>query len=200
MTNTREARSAILEYGALRIGFPWHRDRFAHTIGLVRDRRLIPVMASMEGGGEESWPPSPPLQELEIAEGPTGPNALLVGSAGGSHWSLVVDRDPHAELFRIDVACRFMNLPTADSPQDAQRYSLHSHYRTMFCAEPLPGHPGAIAVGRLVVEPHSNTTTAIPQKVAGAGREVGDLCLAPRIPNAASGTIRWQYTVGLRKP
>src|SRR5436190_4759521 len=73
----------------LRAEFIWHGDRFAHIISLVNPHGDIqPLLESIEGTTADDWPSSPPLQSLSVEKLPDGrPVALLVGMAGGSHWS-----------------------------------------------------------------------------------------------------------------
>ena len=95
----------LLEAGLLSIEFCRATDRYAHQvfIGHGGERRLL--LESIEGGGGEPWPPSPPLQELHVERQTDGRQvALLVGRAGRSHWSLSVE--PSESRLLMDAACR----------------------------------------------------------------------------------------------
>src|ERR1051326_2095918 len=89
-----EAIEAVGSNGVgLRIEFIWRDDRYRHTVSLIdRDRASIPLLESIEGNSEDDWPSSPPLQTLSVERLSDGRSvALLVGMAGGSHWSASVE-------------------------------------------------------------------------------------------------------------
>ena len=198
MTEPSGSKSQILENGALRIGFHWHRDRFAHTIGFVADGRFVPVMASMEGTSEEVWPPSPPLQELHFEDRPEGRVALLVGRTAGVHWSLAVDRAAEVDFFRLDVACRLSGASFPALPATAVFRSLQSGYRTMVPATPLPDHPDAIAVGNLIVRPETENSCLHSTDIDGGDQRRG-IYIAPRTAQEEGlRTVCWRYVVSRR--
>ncbi len=105
--STKPAGEQLLEGGGLGVRFCPLGDRYAHEIVLAAAGDWTLLAASIEAPPEESWPPSPTLQSLDIAE-PTesGPLALLVGMAGQSHWSASVAIDKAAGSVTFDVACR----------------------------------------------------------------------------------------------
>ena len=82
------------------VNFLWTGDRFAHEVRLG-DRV---VARSIEGDGDQDFPPSPPIQDLSIETLDMGKAALGVGGAGRGHWSIsVLIRDGG---FDFDIACR----------------------------------------------------------------------------------------------
>jgi hypothetical protein len=89
----------------LTVEFSWREDRFVHEFVLPDGSRI----ASIEGDAAESWPPSPPLQQLSL-ERIDGCEVILgVGAAGIGHWSIsvestVIPEQRHA--FKFDLACR----------------------------------------------------------------------------------------------
>jgi hypothetical protein len=97
----------------LRIEFTWLNDRFGHLISAIyQTGDVIPLLESNEGTPADNWPLSPPLQSLSIETLPDGRRvALLVGMAGGSHWSASIEAvTGRAELI-FDVACRHTKEP-----------------------------------------------------------------------------------------
>lgn len=93
--------------GSVFVEFVWTGDRFAHAIGLITSNEPLLVFQSLEGDSSQDWPPSPPLQQLSVEPGPDGkPRAFLVGMAGSSHWSLVVEPIDGGYLFDAAVRCR----------------------------------------------------------------------------------------------
>jgi hypothetical protein len=95
------------------VQFTWRGDRYGHTICLGQaDGELVPILESSEGSPHENWPPSPALQSLSVHELPDGRRALLlVGMAGGSHWSACIEpMAGHAGL-TFDIACRHKAAP-----------------------------------------------------------------------------------------
>ena len=67
---------------------------------------------SVEGGNDELWPDSPPLQEL-IPQTDIDGNPYLagIGRAGKSHWSVVVDSQVDGGGFNFDFACLVKTEP-----------------------------------------------------------------------------------------
>ena len=99
----------------LRVEFNWRGDRFGHLISAVHPSGEIrPLLESIEGAPTDNWPPSPPLQSLSIETLPDGRRvALLVGMAGGSHWSASIEAVPDRAEFLVDLACRHTKQPTS---------------------------------------------------------------------------------------
>lgn len=96
----QQVHSLVTDDGRLRIDFQWHLDRFIQRIYLDD----IEVGGSIEGGQQEPWPASPPIQQL-LTQEIDGSTAILgVGAAGRSHWSISAELQEGAIEF--DVACR----------------------------------------------------------------------------------------------
>ena len=96
--------------GRLQVEFHWQHDRFAQTLFL--DGRQ--VGCSIEGDGEDPWPPSPPLQQLSCQQIDGNDVILGVGAAGRGHWSISVER---ADLegvssLKFEVACQSKDAAT----------------------------------------------------------------------------------------
>lgn len=94
-----------LEAGLLAIEFRKAADRYVHQVfaGHGGEERLL--LESLEGGSDDPWPPSPPLQELHAERQADGRQVvMLIGRAGRSHWSLSVEPVDNRLVF--DVACR----------------------------------------------------------------------------------------------
>ncbi len=89
--------------GRLIVEFVWNGDRFSQQFRLDR----VVVGSSIEGDSHQSWPISPPIQQLSL-EVINGQSMVLgVGGAGRSHWSISASpcrQDPAA--IRFDLACR----------------------------------------------------------------------------------------------
>lgn len=101
----------------LRVDFDRSHDRWKHRVSLVMPAGssvVSPVMLfeSQEGTSEEDWPASPPLQFVSIEARPKKPPvALLMGMAGGSHWSASIEQHPAELALRFDIACRAAARP-----------------------------------------------------------------------------------------
>ncbi len=106
--------AVVLSAGKLlSVGFEQAGDRHAHWIEVGDDaaggQRWL---ESIEGTASESWPASPALQSLHVEErGRDIRVALLVGMAGGSHWSMSVEADASRGQLTFDVACRTRDVP-----------------------------------------------------------------------------------------
>jgi hypothetical protein len=102
-----------LEAGRWHVAFVRHGDRFGHEISWrCADGVLHVLGTSLEGAGDEDWPASPPLQELHFERRSADLSvALLVGMAGSSHWSLVVEAHAARECLVFEAACRVHGTP-----------------------------------------------------------------------------------------
>ncbi len=161
-----------------RLTFVWHRDRFAHTVGIVDNERLSPVLASLEGSDDDDWPPSPPLQNLTIEDRRDGHRvALLVGMAGTSHWSVSIEPAADEIGFIVDVACRVKTRPR----------NLGSVYRAM--AVPAQVDNTQAIVGGLVGVDAQGTESIL--EIAES-----DIVVRPsHVASEAPITVRWQYRI-----
>ena len=176
----------------LSIRFIWHVDRYAHTIALVEAGRIVPMLASVEGAHDDMWPPSPPLQSLNLQEDTTGGRAaLLVGMAGRNHWSMSAvatggegSSDPPTIV--LDVACR-LHQPGEE---------LASAYRSMVAA--------AVEPGRQVARLDISGCLCEMEMLSAAGAtgslqttEAGMSIMAPPGESPSPTTVRWKYRVRL---
>ena len=166
--------------------FHWHLDRFAHTIGLLEDERLIPVLASHEGAPQDDWPLSPAFQEASLETGSGGSQCvLLVGMAGTSHWSASVEADPSAAVLHYDIACRINRAPS----------KLGSRYRSMTLAELTHPQQVQIKIADSVVLLHAEELGDFRFQVAPTENGV-DVRATP-ITDDFPQTVRWKYSVRL---
>jgi hypothetical protein len=101
-------------------------DRYSHVIELDDGGHVRTLLESVEGSEQDYWPPSPPLQHLNVSwitsDSEHRHVAMLVGGAGSSHWSMCVAvsdlksrprenrGDPNTEL-TFDIACRVQKPP-----------------------------------------------------------------------------------------
>jgi hypothetical protein len=162
----------------LRVRFTRERDRYAHAILAVEPcGREHLLLESVEGTPDDEFPRSPPLQSLSIEElAPGRRAALLVGMAGGSHWSASIEAVPgHAALI-FDVACRVSaGRKTPDPLALASTYA--QHHADSWRARVIPQNvvPGATLVARraerIAIEPAPVTIT--------------------------TPTVRWRYAIEL---
>ena len=150
MTSRPEPAAELTAFVGKRRGlcvrFHWIEDRYQHVIeGITRDG-VTPLLESIEGNGQDDWPPSPAFQHLQVASVVGDHTIMLTGAAGTSYWSmsisveqLPVDHDeaqseratttPGTYLL-FDVACRSNSPPARlgsnyqvldDTPSDQLR-------------------------------------------------------------------------------
>lgn len=121
MTETQFIEAIGTDDTGLRATLVWDSDRFTHHVDWVAGSQSFRLLESIEGDGQQAWPPSPALQQLTI-EPRSGRRqvALLVGMAGQSHWSVSIENEPRERRLTFDVACR---IPEASD-------QLGSQYRT----------------------------------------------------------------------
>jgi hypothetical protein len=198
--NIERELSALNSAGVgVRVRFVWLGDRYGHQIEVVDGSLTRTVLESVEGGEEANWPPSPPLQHVNISwiasDTQHGHVAMLVGGAGNSHWSMCVSvRDGNKDVFNntsgtelfFDVACRVHDAPGF----------LGSTYRVPFqqvivsdrlnCAFVPPDGPGLVVVpqdAQLGVKERHTQSPILRCKAT-------DIRLA-ELP----ATLRWRYAI-----
>ena len=75
-----------LGYG-LEIEFTWADDRYGHDVYFLHENKRAKFLSSVEGTTSDTWPPSPPLQQIS-KQSIAGDRAIMgVGMAGHNHWS-----------------------------------------------------------------------------------------------------------------
>jgi hypothetical protein len=178
--------TCTLDVSGICVEFIWQGDRFGH---LIRFRDGQVGIESLEGSPADCWPPSPPLQEIApLTAGPTAA-ALLIGKAGGSHWSLSASTADGCRI-EFDVACRL----TSGEGNLGSSYRLPPSVETRLSARGAtliaPLWPAAIVVA---ITPHE------PAELRYDGPN--QLCISPRrAPGSLPRTVRWRYTVALAPP
>jgi len=164
----------VIDCGSLRLEFDWSGDRYGHRI-LSSSPESECFLTSIEGRHDEKWPSSSPLQSLHIEDRPGGVRiAMLVGMAGRSHWSMSVESDVAGNRFLFDVACRISEVPSW----------LGSSYAVSLGAD--------AASWPIQIEP---LAPAILQLESGHRA----IIVAPLSEGTFPRTVRWRYTIGLRR-
>jgi hypothetical protein len=90
--------------GRLRLEFHWQRDRFMQQLFVDS----VEAGNSIEGDAEDSWPSSPPLQQLSLEDIKGSSVILGVGAAGQGHWSISVEIDSQSDgtdAIKFELAC-----------------------------------------------------------------------------------------------
>ena len=102
-----------LEADGVRVVFFHDGDRIAHRVEVRDDATSgwATAFTSLEGRADETWPASPPVQQLHVEQRPTGPIVFLIGMAGKSHWSAAVETAADRQRIQFDVAVRFQARP-----------------------------------------------------------------------------------------
>ena len=99
------SRAGAIAAADWRVCFEPRDDRFSQRILLAGETLLDSLDADEDFS--DTWPPSPPLQEVHYEDRPDGTRlALGVGRAGNSHWSFSCELTPGAGELRFDLACR----------------------------------------------------------------------------------------------
>lgn len=184
-----------LQNDLIAVDFRRHDDRYAHTISLRSDGRAITMLDSREGARDLAWPPSPPLQQIEVDCPGGNHRALLVGMAGRSHWSVGIELQQGAAAVRFDVACRIKVEPNETDMIDPDSAILRSTYLT--AATVLEQSDAA-----LLLESNMHRLR-IESLDAGPGSDAvrlslfdGEIQLSPpHEPGPLPRTIRWRYQI-----
>ncbi len=178
----------------LRIDFTWNGDRYQQTLWLMSGTRECCLLTSVEGTGQQAWPPSPPLQNLHQQKMPTGNSAALgVGMAGRSHWSLSVEASADQPTLTCDVACRVKEGPgdLAATWESGEDIAVHA------IAERSVELAAALGGVRVFVDAQDEFAAdlAVGNRIEHPGQQI---CL---FPHSTAGTlpttIRWRYRIEL---
>lgn len=178
----------------LRIDFHRKMDRYRQSLWLVAGEREVCVLRTVEGTGQQAWPPSPPLQHLHQQQTPAGDVAVLgVGMAGTSHWSLAVEASADHPTLCCDVACRARVSPgnLAVTWESGENVAVHAR------GERAVELSTAIGRVRIYVDAADEFAAKlfVGEKVEHGRHQI---CLSP-YSNAAAppATFRWRYRIGL---
>lgn len=187
--------SILLDGGGMRIGFHWHRDRFAHTVGVLDGERLDPFLASREGDPDEPWPASPPFQEVHVEQHNGQQVALLVGRAGKCHWSGSVEIDAGASAVHFDIACRLKGAAARRAENGDLLPAARSAYQSLMT--PTCDGQGTICLANarasLAITSIAVKDQTPPATLAVA--ESGFQIWVPPSMETQPSTIRWRYTI-----
>lgn len=170
-----------IEAGDWRVEFFWRVDRVAHRISRREGATWFLVAESIEGGPDDAWPPSPPFQQVHFERRVDDSTvALLVGMAGGSHWSASVEVDAEGSL-HWDIACRLAGIPER----------LGTSYLSEATAK-VADEPLMIAIGdaRVILIARDGNDQVAVSNFEGRALD----WRIPVSPTSRAQTIRWQYS------
>ncbi len=191
-----DARERVFAQGPWRVVFRRHVDRWRHTIYCLRSEAAggddigdeavgeasLPLLESLEGSPEEPWPTSPPWQSVHIESRDSGQVALLMGMAGGSHWSASIESSLDGALI-FDIACRV----SGEAGDLGSAYKTAPGIRFDPLKAQLVGASGTCAIE--FDSPQNGPSNLEPQ-----GAEQFRIKVAtPQIRSPA--TIRWRYSL-----
>lgn len=182
-----------LAAGRWRIDFARGGDRLAHAISWCPlDGEPLLFVSSREGAGDENWPSSPPLQELHVERRSDDLTvALLVGMAGSSHWSLVVEAHARAERLVFEAACRVHTAPE----RLGSTYELGA---ACTCIAVEDASALRIAASSEAWRIESESVGDLPQAELLLDAQGRCLTLSPALARPKHAhTIRWRYWLAL---
>ena len=168
----------------LEVRFNWTGDRYAHSVWDVRGPEVC-LLSSLEGKLDQSWPPSPPLQQFHIEHRPTGDVALLVGMAGSAHWSASFGAGAPDGALLVQAACR----------SKAVMGALGSSYRAIGAAKILLDQTACaieMTACKCLLDPGLATRLLALEDCAWGVRFAPELieCVNPH-------TVQWSYGISL---
>jgi hypothetical protein len=177
---------------ALVLEFPRVADRWGHRLSLVSPAGELVLFRSQEGDDQASWPESPPLQCLSIEQRRKDHSvALLLGMAGGSHWSASIEPDPPRRSLVFELACRVSARPEF----------LGSHYMLGPEVRPAGEAIAGETQAAFLAGPHrlKLTTEALPEGLT-ASISTTDNRIAVRYTHPfhdGRRTYRWMYRLSV---
>jgi len=188
LTGSRDGRR-------LRIDFERKIDRYQQALWLIAGEREVCVVTTVEGTGQQAWPPSPPLQQLHEHQTPAGNLAVLgVGMAGTSHWSLAMEAGADQPSLCCDVACCVKEVPD----DLAVTWELGENVAVNTDSELLVELSTPLGRVRISVGEEDEFAAAI-YVVKRLEHPDGQICLSPmKTIGARPKTIRWRYRIECR--
>ncbi|MEM8733056.1 MAG: hypothetical protein AAGG44_02465, partial [Planctomycetota bacterium] len=122
MSATQKEQEPIVldgaEFGTLE--FNWSGDRYEHRWTFPNSECQF---RSIESTSDESWPLSPPLQQIHSQSFADGREVIFgVGMAGRGHWSASFTLVPELRCWIVELACRC----AADTPSLSSSYAFPS--------------------------------------------------------------------------
>ena len=203
----------------LAIEFSWREDRFAHGIYFLQEGEQHPLLKSVEGVASDTWPASPPLQQISAREIAGDPAIMGVGMAGHSHWSascLLKTSDDGQLTLLCELACltktparKNVAAEAADelaakvvsakvtAPRICSNYEVFDGWNLLFTEENAQYCRFASEHAQQNQSPLLNTefSSVNPTKIAADGNR---LTLMPSSPEAGSKTaVQWGYRIWL---
>jgi hypothetical protein len=179
--------TVLIGDGGLSVALSRAGDRYRHEVLIASDGQQSAVLASLEGADDQTWPPSPPFQELHLQRrGDEIAAALLVGRAGRGHWSASIEFDRSEETITFDVACRCSG--SIDW--------LGSSYQRVVDVATVgaDGHT-------LLLPPRYQLQVLEGELRASEPVETGLVTISPRwVTSPVSQTVRWKYRFARRLP
>lgn len=174
----------------VRVEFHWSGDRYAHTIFAVAGDHAVPLLASVEGGPDDLFPPSPSYSELHRQ----ADTLYLGGATSAAYWSMSVEAN-EAELV-FDVACR---LKTA-APSLSSLYrpfnetTIEQVVEAVVVSLPDTSCKVTISTSASTDDPNCLATR---QEALDAYAEL-QISSNQATPNRFPATIQWRYAVSRR--
>lgn len=171
----------------LRLDLYWTGDRYGQQLRWQEGDRTLASAESVEGDGDQRWPPSPPWQQV-VSHHAATPNSqawLAVGMAGTSHWSASLELGEHEPWIRWDIGCRVRERPSWLGHRLLVRTSETD-------SRPSGLSPGGALTQCLVLEPHDSARVCVAQQSDEAAGI--SLRLEPELPRLPA-TVRWRLHV-----
>lgn len=180
----------------LRVEFFRQDNRWAHRVVVVQDAAKDVLLESCEGDDEQTFPPSPALQQADFRAPAEMPAVgLLLGMAGRNHWSLSVQAYPIERRLVFDAACA---CPYETDVRLGTAYALKTPWSIGTCGRvgrgqrlqlnvDLPSGLQCICCGS--AESGSDVTVCVDERNR-------HLVMRPTEDNWP-GTVRWQYQIQL---
>jgi peptide/nickel transport system permease protein len=120
-------------------------DRWAHTIAAIQDEQFMPLLASHEGGPDDDWPPSPPLQGVHLQK-QANKSPMILG-VGGAATIMRLQRTTMLEVLRSD----FVRTARAKGLWEQVVIVRHAMKNAMLPVITVIGLEFAFLIGGLVV-------------------------------------------------
>ena len=201
MSNQHRIRIEQDGFG-LEVQFNQRGDRWHQKVFAVSEQAELTLLESVEGSADESWPPSPALQEVDMHELGKGQAALAVGMAGTSHWSAscsIEKTDEDRALIKTDLACLVKELPALDQPNN--RPKIGSTYSVKLSASNVEKHANGLCLNgdgfQVLLSPLENTQLLVEEDPQ---TKKSSVLLAPVVVgNHFPQTIRWAFGLQIRQ-
>jgi hypothetical protein len=171
------------------LSFVWSKDRYRH-FWTFSDCDL--QIHSLESSSEDTWPISPPLQQIHSQSFGDGREVIFgVGMAGRGHWSASFTLVPDLKSWIVELACRSNLEPERLLSSYRLERGPGSSRQPMQEAQKIVLDEQSIVLE--AISPSTRAEYTAADKSADDGNIQESICFQPVELDSSSATRQWAF-------